>query len=360
MATKTLINVKFVDEDEAIDIMLNSDDYFKIMTPQERAIRMDVDYDPKNPISYDTFCDYAKKQIVKITETDKRRVLGAIGEVERCLIGNDFKGVFPDYVNIIVTSGLEDIRECAGYCRKNTICINLRALRMSSTSFFAHELFHIISQNNPDLREKLYNSLGFYECNDIELPSDLIPETLTNPDAPHHNVFIDIMVSDRGTKRKTDSDSDDDKTVEVREKKKIRVTPVLLYNKDSYGGFFSKLYIKLLRIRADETDKNKYVVYKPSKDEINEDESPLTKDDSSMTDKKVQREYQLYSVDDVDDFWEQIGDCQYYFHPDEILATRFSECVVRKLRFCTWNSTCDDLTKQEQKMIDILFGAPEK
>ena len=48
----------------------------------------------------------------------------------------------------------------------------------------SHEAFHVLSRANPALREELYRAIGFNACASVDLPADLAPLRLTNPDAP--------------------------------------------------------------------------------------------------------------------------------------------------------------------------------
>ena len=65
-------------------------------------------------------------------------------------------------------------------------------MEKNKNTFLIHELFHIRNQNNPTLRYKLYNSLGFHHCNEIILPSELLNKKITNPDAPRLDVYINV------------------------------------------------------------------------------------------------------------------------------------------------------------------------
>lgn len=270
-----LITVKFVEGEEAHEIMLSSDRYFDIMTPFDRAIRMNSS---RTDITREEFGRYATSHTMKWEDEEKETVTEFVNDIAKVLTELGFKGKFPNPVKMIKTDGLEDIRECAGYCRKNTICINRRALWNVNYRFLTHELFHIFSQNNPELRDELYNSIGFFRCNEIELPDDVRQKTLTNPDAPNHDVYIDLTLNES----------------------QIRVTPVLFYNRDATGSFFSKLYIKMLEVEKKlETDSHTLVL--------------------------VNGQPVMHDVDEFTDFYKKIGESHYYFHPDEILATRFAD-----------------------------------
>jgi hypothetical protein len=83
-----MINIKFVEGDEAVDILLNSDKYFKIMTPQERCIRMGIEYDPDKPISCDEFSEYAKKQVRTFSDAEKKRISKIVKDISNHLVSN--------------------------------------------------------------------------------------------------------------------------------------------------------------------------------------------------------------------------------------------------------------------------------
>ncbi|VBB18887.1 hypothetical protein YASMINEVIRUS_1419 [Yasminevirus sp. GU-2018] len=298
-----MINVHFASNAEAKEILLSSDRYFEMMNPFERAVRMDVPYNPDTPISCETFGQYAVPHIVEWQERHKATVQKFVSRVGEALQSIGFKGKFPDRVTFILTNGKEDIRECAGYCRKNTVVLNTGALSEARMNFYAHELFHIFSQNNPELRDSLYNYLGFHRCNEVDLPDDVKAITLTNPDAPNHDVYIDVRLP----AKEKDEQHDTAGTT-------IRCTPVLFYNRDGYGSFFSKLYIRLVRINQGSDGVYRAVV-----------------EDGKCV---------MYKVEEVENFFEQIGKCQYYFHPDEILATRFANIVVSST-YSNWELSND-------------------
>jgi len=222
--------------------------------------------------------------------------------------------VIPDPIRMIKTSGKEDIRECSGYCRHNVICSN----NFVTHSFFVHELFHIISQNNPELQEQLYNSLGFFKCNDIEIPTEISHKTLTNPDAQTHDVIINVKLQLDNTKT-------------------IQVTPVLFYDHAVYGTFFDKVYIKLMQVTFNK-DNNKY--------------EPFMDNDKCK----------LYEVKETIDFFSQIGNCRYYFHPDEILATYFRDLYFELSTKIKKSKVIENITfecdnaKHLANMTKIMFG----
>jgi hypothetical protein len=48
----------------------------------------------------------------------------------------------------------------------------------------------VFSRYNPEVREKLYEIIGFYKVGEIELPEGLFERKISNPDAPVNEFAI--------------------------------------------------------------------------------------------------------------------------------------------------------------------------
>lgn len=283
--TTDKINILFLQGQEALEILHNCDNYFSQMKDVERGIRMGID----KPVTEEEYRNYVDiNKIVDWSEKEKEIILSLIEKITTRINNNKYKIKFPEHINLIKTTGEEDIRESGGHCRKNTIVIPLRSVNSMQYSTYniydllIHELFHIQSQNDYDRRIRLYASIGFSSCNEIELPTEFDSLRLTNPDCPNLDVRISIMYNNE----------------------KKDVVPVLLYDKKRGYGFFSRLYIELLEI--ENTNDNWQV-------------------------KKENDKYNIIPIEETD-FFEQVGDIDYYFHPEEILATRFSNLILHTNR----------------------------
>ena len=180
-----MINIQFLEGSEAESVLLNSDQYIDKMQPYERGIRMGLDHD----VNREQFCEHVVKHVLEWTDYEKKCIMRLVRKISDHLVTNGFKGKYPETIGMIKTSGKEDVKGCAGYCRRNTIVTNKSNV---SYRFLVHELFHIFSQNNPDLICVLYNSIGFFRCNEIELPEEIKKTSFTNPDAQDHDVYIDV------------------------------------------------------------------------------------------------------------------------------------------------------------------------
>jgi hypothetical protein len=58
----------------------------------------------------------------------------------------------------------------------------------------AHEIFHVVSRNKPELKRTLYAAIGFEPCGEVVLPPALAARKMTNPDAPVNEHCIEVQV----------------------------------------------------------------------------------------------------------------------------------------------------------------------
>ena len=184
-------------------------------------------------------------------------------------------------VLLVKTTGEEESQ--AAYCRGPAIVLPPRMAAQRADSLeklLTHELFHVLSSHNPELRKRLYAMIGFQPCNDIDLPPELAARKITNPDAPDFNWYITAKYHDRP----------------------MTFVPLLLSKQERFepnerGGFLRYIQFKLLAVeQAGDT-------WRP----LLEEGKPLLVDHT-----------------DVPEFLEQVGsNTQYLIHPEEILADNF-------------------------------------
>jgi hypothetical protein len=316
-----MININFLKKSVAKSIIVNCDTYLDMMSPCDYAMRMGVACNPNHIIDRDEFARYITQHVLDWTDSEKKDVTDTITDVVVFLQKIKFKGQFPESIYIIKTDGTEDLRDFAGYCRKNTICISTYGISSLSHRFFIYALFVIYLQNNISIKNELYNSIGFHRCNEIELPKYLKPKTMIHPDAYFRDTYINVTV-------------DDDNTKSHSKRQKIRCTPILLLDNNNKGTFFTKTCVKFLRVCTVESGMS--VPY-------------LFQDDTSTGKKCL-----LYDVTDLYDLFDQIGECSHYFHPDEIIATRFSKMVFAAMWYPDRWHQYDN--PHERSMKELLFN----
>ena len=173
----------------------------------------------------------------------------------------------------------------------------------------AHELFHILSRQNPAWRDALYRAIGYNRCNEIELPPRFADRRITNPDAPIVQHYINVEID--GEERK--------------------VTQILLsklseYQAGNQAPFFAYLDTKFVEL----TEDSEKVVAR-----LDGTGAPV-----------------FHEVVNLPSFKKQIGNnTRYLIHPEEILADNFSFLI-----------TGHDVTNPEvlQRIKDLIAGSPEE
>lgn len=194
---------------------------------------------------------------------------------------------FPDTIWLIKSTGLDEGQ--AAYCRGNAIVlpqIMVDRRPPNLERLLIHELFHILSSHNADLRRDLYALIGFQPCPPVPLPSSLVDRKITNPDAPTLDAYINVAV-----------DGQD-----------VSAVPLLYASTDRYDPeagrtFFNYLTFRLLVV---ERDGDAWRA-------VERDGEPW-----------------LLEPENVASYLDQIGgNTRYIIHPDEILADNFAHLVLK-------------------------------
>ena len=143
-----------------------------------------------------------------------------------------------------------------------------------------HELFHVASRHDADLRARLYRLIGFGPINSVEYPEDLRARRITNPDGVQTGWCINV----------------------TNRNQSFPVVPILYASTARYdprkgGEFFNYLVFQLLVV---------------------------TKSGERWQPKLVDGQPELLQPRQVRGFFEQVGsNTDYIIHPDEILAENF-------------------------------------
>ena len=273
----------FASVERATEILTTPDDYIRQLGPVETAIRMDR----PTPVTKKQFLDHIADNILPWTKANKEIVTEALEAIAPRL--HKLNVPLPSTVHLIKTTGKEDAG--LAYTRHNAIVFheisaNSRALQ----HVIAHELFHIISRCNPKLRNRLYKIIGFQQCPTVQLPEDLYPARITNPDAPLSEHCIRLTYQ---------GDT-------------VYATPVLYADPNHYdraraSNLFSYLQFALLTIDPNETG------------------------DSDAELSKSRPTQRLLQSNLTEGFFEQIGsNTPYIIHPEEILADNFALLVLNQ------------------------------
>ncbi|MEW5869551.1 MAG: hypothetical protein AB1894_09775 [Chloroflexota bacterium] len=187
----------FADQAQAGQILAERDVFIESLSPFDRAARLRS----PGPVAEADFLEFLRASAQSWQPAERKHVeatLEIIAEKDWLhQAGGNLP--FPPEIVLVKTNGQEEAH-CA-YTRGNAIILPPRKLAYPSLEDLArlvtHEMFHILSRYNPALRQALYAVIGFRPCNGLEYPTELWPRKITNPDAPHHQHYIQVRCDEQ-------------------------------------------------------------------------------------------------------------------------------------------------------------------
>ena len=254
------------------------DEFVARLSPFDRAARLKSATDVAEA-EYLAFATAAGREW---SNDERARLTAAFAAIEPKLA--ELLPELDEPIRLVKTSGEEE--GGAGYTRANAVMLpqahdDDRELQR----LLAHEIFHVASRNNPDLKRVLYRTIGFEECGEVVLPPALAARKMTNPDAPVNEHCIEVTVDGA----------------------KVWGMPLLLSREERFDpgagrAFFEYLTLSMLLVeRTGATAR------------------PLTRDGAPV----------LVPLNRVGGFLEQVGrNTNYIIHAEEILASNFELLVV--------------------------------
>ena len=272
--------VHFATPEQGKSRLAKHDAYIKGLSPFERAAKIQK----AGPVSTEQYIEFIQKQTLQWTDDEKAKLKEIILTAAPKL--TPYSSHFPSDIYLIKTTGKDE--GGAPYTRGVSIVLPQRSIRQASKGLerlFYHELFHIISRKNTQLRDELYALIGFQPCGVVSLPDDLMPRRISNPDAPVVEHCIRVTENDMPH----------------------WVAPVLFSRIPEYdpkvgGTFFRYLEMRLMAIDRDTA-------------------KPILRDDKPV----------MFQPREVEGFFEQIGNnTSYILHPEETLANNFVFLITKK------------------------------
>ncbi len=276
--------LSFATVEEGERVLTSRDDYVERMSPFDRAARLKTD----QVVSEREYLKFVGKAVLAWEEAEKEKVYLAMEGVEETL--RKMALPFPEKIWLIKTTGQEEGN--AAYTRANAIVFPEEFLEGRPSGVqrvLCHELFHVLSRANEELRDRCYAAIGFEKCEELVFPEELALRKLTNPDAPRNEHCLKVKVAG----------------------KEQWVIPILFskeekYDPESGGEFFRYLQFKLVVVKRGADGKSVKVIL--------EGATP-----------------KLLDVGEVTGFFKQVGkNTSYLIHPEEILADNFVLLVTKK------------------------------
>lgn len=266
------VTVKLAGKERAKELLMAEDEYTAVLS------KFDIASKTKGKGS--TVADYmntASEQARDWSQAEIDMFDKMVSSVAGKIKEQNLKLNFPPVIEIVKTTMLEE-DGAAAYTRGNYIVMGEEFLsrgRVEKT--FIHELFHILSRNDREARDRVYSTIGFKKTNEVPYPENLKDYRISNPDAPLNNYYLTV----------------------TREGKPVDVMLILYSTKPYEGGsFFSYLNLGLMAVEGEEGNKK-----------------PMFKDGNLV----------IYGTDEVENFFEQVGtNTGYIIHAEEVSADHFA------------------------------------
>lgn len=271
--------IKYASIEKGNQLLMKEDDYTESWGQFDIDSRMQ-----KKNSTKEELLEYATKQTREWTIDEKKTIDSIIINIDNIIEKNNYNLKFPDNIHLIKTTAKEE-GGAMGYTRENYIVLKddvIFSTKVDLTHLILHELFHVLSRNNPQFRKELYEIIGFKLMENIEYPESLKDYRISNPDATQTDSYITLTI--------------DDKEVDCM---------MIMYSNEDYesGVFFDYVNIGFLSLKGGTIKTVEYLENQPV----------------------------IYGFDKIAGFFEQIGiNTEYIIHPEEIMAENFSLAILGK------------------------------
>lgn len=187
------INIKFASIEEAQDILNRNDPFAKNISIVDAQIRLD-----KADATKEELLEALLYDVEEWTDLEQELINSCISDIEDKLRYLDLDLRLPEEISFIKSNMNSDM-EAMGFTRGTSVILYDQIIELNTESLkrlIIHELFHVITRNNPDLRKKLYKIINFTVLDsEIEIPEDLKEKIISNPDVERHDSFASFTIN---------------------------------------------------------------------------------------------------------------------------------------------------------------------
>lgn len=242
-------------------------------------------------LTKEDYFEFIQTHVMDWNEEDTEKLTAAIQSAKEKMAA--YKIPFPKKILLIKTDGKDE--GGAAYCRGPAIILPRNMVETMKVrpleGLLTHELFHVLSNQNPDLRQKLYSIIGFQPCGEIKLPGSIADRKITNPDGPTIDYYVDLKIKDET----------------------VSVVPILFartdYDLKKGGSFFGYMNFQLLAVE---------------------------KAAAGWQPKLKDKEPIFFVPGETESYFDNIGrNTGYIIHPDEVLADNFVYLVQQRKKLKT-------------------------
>lgn len=187
-----MVRIIFPSVNESKQILTASDNYMESLTVADYKVRLGENLSDS---PYEDYCHLLEQCIVIFTPFEQQTIRESVEVIFETIKKADYIFEIPDQLVFIKTDG-SDESDCS-YCRHDNVIVLIEQ-HISSQKTIAHEIFHVLSRNNPEIRNKLYEVIDYYFDPDLVATllnqlANIHPEkTITNPDCPVIDVYVNL------------------------------------------------------------------------------------------------------------------------------------------------------------------------
>jgi hypothetical protein len=267
----------FATQEEAAAILGARDDYVLTSGALERQAKMHS----AEPVDEARFRSFMAGTALAWDDAERRRIEPALGQLDIFLAGLKWK----PSGKILLVKASDRLEDGLPHTRGRAIVLPESAVRDTRPGalpyYLAHEVFHVLSRDDPALREELYAAIGFHPCAKVEVPRPLAELRITNPDAPRSRHAIRVRWRGR----------------------EVEALPFLRFvspSVDPRAGFKGQLRASWIIVER------------------------------ALDGCRMSAPAEGVAIEELDGLWEQIGrNTRYVLHPEEVLADNFALLYFR-------------------------------
>jgi len=169
--------IHFATAAEAASLLTQPDAYLAALSPFDRSLATMTE----GEVTTDDYLAFLEASARDWTDGERNRLTEVFAAIEPKLSGYELP--LPAAMELV------KVEDTVGkpYTRSHFIVIPTSTLERSDDDLqqiLIHELFHVLSRANPELRDELYAIIGFSPCPALVFPEALADAKMTNPDTP--------------------------------------------------------------------------------------------------------------------------------------------------------------------------------
>lgn len=194
------IPYRFASASEGIELRMANTDYFENMTQNDLDYRVG-----KQGATLEEMKFLAREQGDEFTDAEKQGVEETMARIEERFqeIGFDYPS---DLEIVFVKNKMKDEYGAVAYTHQNQIYLEgdnldfMISIPGMLDGTIAHELFHILSRNDPEFRQEMYAILGFTIAQEPEFSPEIRAILASNPDVEAFDSYAMFDINGQQTK----------------------------------------------------------------------------------------------------------------------------------------------------------------